>query len=253
MKFTLPTNGVANDSASPKRSRAVLRWCSEKWRAVLGELISTSLLVLFGCMACVPYEDGAAPVPGYAPLAFGFAVLFNIQAFGHISGAHMNPAVSVAAVVWGSLSPALAVFYIIAQCCGSILGFGLLTWFTPLPLEPDAICSTLPRTGVSDAQALVVEIALSAALMLLNCAVWDPVNGHLQDGVPLKFGFVIAGLSFAGAHFTGASMNPARSLGPALWNGSWESHWVYWLGPIISGVVFTLLYKHVLTKRKQED
>ncbi|KPI91347.1 Aquaporin-4 [Papilio xuthus] len=221
-------------------------------KAVLAEFTSTLLLVFLGCMACVPLEGFQIQPPLYGPFAFGFIVLFNIQAFGHISGAHMNPAVTLGAVLWGKMSVWLGIAYVIAQCAGSILGYGILMGVSPLDLVPNAVCTTQPHAQLTMLQAVAVEVILTAALNFLNCAVWDPANKASLESVSLKFGFTIAGLSIAGSELTGASMNPARSLGPVVWTGAWSTHWVYWVGPIIGGSISALFYKYIWLNTSKE-
>ncbi|XP_068631250.1 aquaporin-like [Battus philenor] len=216
---------------------------SAHWKAVLAEFISTLFLVFLGCMACVPLAGYSTQPALYGPFGFGLVVLFNIQAFGHISGAHMNPAVTLGAVIWGKVSILLGIAYAIAQCSGAIIGYGILMTVSPLDLVPEAVCTTQPHPQHTMIQAVAVEVILTAALNFLNCAVWDPANEASLESVSMKFGFTIAGLSIAGGELTGASMNPARSLGPVVWTGMWETHWVYWVGPLIGGSLSTLFYK----------
>ncbi|XP_063824165.1 aquaporin-like [Ostrinia nubilalis] len=232
-----------------KSSKPALHWVSSEWRGILAEFVATALLLTFGCMACIPMDDIPASDSIFGPLGFGFTVMFNIQIFGHISGAFMNPFVTIAAVIWGKISIATGVAYILAECAGATLGYGLLTTLAHIDIAAEAVCVTLPRSGINEFQALGVEMVLSAALSLINCGVWDPVNAHNSDSVPLKFAFTIVGLSYAGAHLTGASMNPARSLGPAIWANRWDIHWVYWVGPLVGGVLPAIFYKYVWLRK----
>ncbi|XP_013164815.1 PREDICTED: aquaporin-4-like [Papilio xuthus] len=231
--------------------KILIKFC-ETWRAVLAEFISTLLLVLLGCLSCVPIQGLAYQPPLYAPLGFGFVVLFNIQAFAHISGAHMNPSVTLAAILWGKMSIGLGIAYMIAQCVGSILGYGILIALSPYDLITDGICTTQHHSALTVYQALAVEVILTAALNFLNCALWDPKNEKSLESVALKFGFTIAGLSIAGGPLTGCSMNPARSLGPAVWTGAWAAHWIYWVGPFLGGSLSAIFYKYVWLNNKDD-
>ncbi|CAG4992812.1 unnamed protein product [Parnassius apollo] len=218
-------------------------------KAVLAEFISTLLLVLLGCMCCVPISSLTHLPLLYGPLGFGLVVLINIQAFGHISGAHMNPAVTLAALLWGKMSIATGIAYILAQCAGSIAGYGILVAVSPIDLTTDGICTTQPHVQLTTLQALGIEVILTATLNFINCAVWDQVNEAFLESVSLKIGFTIAGLSIAGGPFTGGSMNPARSLGPALWTSTWNAHWVYWIGPLLGGSLSAIFYKCTWLKK----
>lgn len=239
-------NKVAQDK--PK-ANTVATWCSAQWKAILAELVSTTLLVLFGCMSCIPIDGLTEQSPLYAPFGFGFAVMFNIQIFGHLSGAHMNPAVTLASVIWGGTSIAVGVAFFVVQCLGAFIGYGILIGLSPVDLSIEGICVTLPHHALTQFQSFGVEVILTATLTFVCCALWDPVNQHKQDSVPLKFGLTVAGLSIAGGPLTGASMNPARTLAPALWTGMWAFHWVYWAGPFVGATIAALFYKLVLLDR----
>lgn len=229
-----------------------LRWCSANWRAVLAEFIATAFLIFFGCMACLPLEGFPLQPPLYGPLGFGLIILLNVQIFGHISGCHMNPCVTLAQVIWGVLSVPLAFFYVIAQCAGSIVGYWLLK--AVAPTDVDGLCVTVPQEGMTALQAFNTELFLTASLIFLCCAMWDPINKENQESVAIKFGLAVAGLSLAGGPLTGCSMNPARSLGPALWTGIWTLHWVYWAAPLLGALLAVLLYKYVwLAPGNQKD
>lgn len=234
------------------KSNTLAAWCSAQWKPILAELVSTSLLVLFGCMSCIPIEGLTEQSPVYAPLGFGLAVLLNIQIFGHISGAHMNPAVTLASVIWGSSSIAVGVAFAIVQCLGAFIGYGILIGLAPVNLSIDGICVTMPHHALSQFQSFGVEVVLTAALVFVCCGLWDPINQHRQDSGPIKFGLTIVGLSIAGGPLTGAGMNPARSLAPALWNGAWTFHWVYWAGPFVGATIAALFYKLLFLDRTQQ-
>ncbi|NP_001106228.1 aquaporin-like [Bombyx mandarina] len=240
-------NKVRSDVSQASGCRAMYAWCYE-WRQIVSEFISTLLLLVFGCMACIPHAGYLPQPPIYGALGFGLVVSFNVQIFGHISGAHMNPSVTLASLIWGAISFPLAIAFIVAQCAGAILGYGLLIAVSHIDM--DGVCMTLPRTEITLFQALIVEAVLTAALSFLNCACWDPVNKNKQDSVPVKFGLAIAGLSIAGGPLTGASMNPARSLGPALWTGIWTGHWVYWVGPLVGSAIAAVFYLFVWLKKE---
>lgn len=240
------------DNKISQEKGVVVKWCSSNWRAILAELVSTTLLLLLGCMTTIPIDDLPYQSSMYAPFGFGLVVLFNIQIFGHISGAFMNPAVTLAALLWGSISISKAIAYVIAQIIGAIIGFGILITLSPVLVAENGVCMTEVHPRLNTLQAVGIEIALTTALNFLNCAVWDPVNRDKPDSVPIKFGLTIAGLSLAGGPLTGASMNPARSLGPALWTGRWDNHWVYWVGPLIGGIIPTIIYKFIFLRKKIE-
>lgn len=136
----------------------------------------------------------------------------------------------------------------IAQIVGAALGYGLLQFVAPediFSIPEGGTCMTQLHPGVPVAKAFLIEFLLTCALVSLICGVWDPRNQKNSDSSPLRVGFGIFALSVAGGEFTGASMNPVRSLGPALWNWNWDNHWIYWVAPPLAGLVASLFYRLV--------
>ncbi|XP_063359177.1 lens fiber major intrinsic protein-like [Cydia amplana] len=219
------------------------------WRAVLGELVATALLVLLGVASLVPKisqtDTLIAPPLAHPALAFGLVVLCLAQAFGDVSGAHLNPAITLASALLGRTPVVLAVAYAVAQMIGATLGYAALYSITPQRIlnEIPALGVTLPAHGFSPLAATVVEALITGLLTLLACALW---TGKHDSTGPIKFGLVVAGLVYVGGEMTGASINPARSFGPALVTQHWEYLWVYWVGPLAGAALFALLHKYVL-------
>nr|UQZ09754.1 aquaporin [Agriphila aeneociliella] len=248
--MTIPqTENIANYIENTQSSVAAS--ISGQWKGVLSEFFSTMFLVAFGCMSCIPIEGLPYNPPMYAPLAFGMAIMICIQIFGHISGALMNPFIAVQAVLWGRISIPVGIAYILAELAGASVGYGILVGVAPVDMAGDAVCLSLPSPMLNGLQAVGIEILLSAALSLVNCSVWDPVNENKQDSVPLKYALTIGGLALAGGPLTGGSMNPARSFGPALWSNRWDSHWIYWVGPFIGGIIPAIFYKYIWLQKKE--
>lgn len=149
--------------------------------------------------------------------------------------------------------------YMVAQFAGALCGYGLLKAITPakyyhLALEQgEGHCVTVPHDSLSSGEALAIEILLTGVLVWTNCGVWDPRNRKDSDSVPIKFALLIAGLSIAGGPLTGASMNPARSLAPAVWNRSFDGIWVRLRWTHTNGLAdskaFIRLYRFTLLDR----
>lgn len=220
----------------------------------LAELIGTGLLVMLGCMGCV---NGIGHVPRHFELAinFGLIVMIIVQIFGCVSGAHLNPAVTAAAWVYDLVSTKMALAYAAAQCIGAFMGYGVLKMLTPAPVFGNALeggkagfCVTVPNPLISTMQAVGIEFVATMVLILVCCGVWDPRNAKHHDSVALKFGFTVGALAVAAGPYTGASMNPARSLGPVLWNGVYNAHWVYWVGPLSAAFLTAFAYKAVFRR-----
>lgn len=174
----------------------------------LAELIGVGFILFFGCMGCL---NGAPHLQ--VALNFGIAVMTSVQIFGFISGAHFNPAVTIAAVIYKKTSIAMACIYFMAQMLGGFMGFGLLKLVIPIDVfntrnstESPGLCTTMPAQDVTNLQALTIEFVATTVLILVCCAVWDERNSHLHDSVALRFGFVIFMLACSAGPFTGASM-----------------------------------------------
>lgn len=228
---------------------------AEKWRAIvrraLGELFATATLVFIGCMGLV---GGLSKAPDHFAVAFNFgiAVMAGLITFSHVSGAHMNPGLSLTAMILGKLSLPMWFIYSVFQCLGAVLGYVILMGITPSkhfvtnPKDPmPNLCCNAPNPLLSMSQAFWSEFVFSALLSLLACAVWDRRNLDKHDSVSLRFGLGVFAIAYGGVQYSGCSMNPARSFGPALvWN-YWDNHWLYWVAPLLANIVVATFYRLV--------
>jgi len=175
----------------------------------------------------------------------GLALATMITVYGYISGAHFNPAVSVGVLLAGKMKPEEFISYVLAQLFGAVFAAFLIGWIFP----HDALLLVhygTPMLGanVTILQGILMEIVLTFFLVTV-------ILGAAVDGRAPKMGGLFIGLTvtldiFAGAAISGASMNPARTFGPALVGGVWDAHIVYWIGPIIGGIIASLLYKKII-------
>ncbi|VEN62165.1 unnamed protein product, partial [Callosobruchus maculatus] len=226
----------------------------------LAEYLGTAILVFLGCAGCVKFREGSGPGALEVALAFGMAILIAVQCVGHISGAHINPAVTVAALIMG-VTPLIQVpLYLGGQFLGSLTGYGLLKALMPheyIKRSQDnvSLCSPEPNPKLQDAQVVFMEFLMTLFLILVICSAWDSRNSTKLDSFSLKLGFVVAGLALVGGGFSGAHLNPARTFGPALINGDWAYHWMYWVGPMSASVVGSIFYQIIFEKfqKKGED
>jgi MIP family channel proteins len=171
-------------------------------------------------------------------LSFGLIVMAMIFTFGHISGAHINPAVTVAFLAIRRIRPATAVIYVVAQLAGATLA-GLAI----MAIVGDAgdAGASAPRIGGADA-ALWSEIILTFFLAMVVFAVATDSRAQGAFAAIAVGGYV--GFAATGwGPIANASMNPARSFGPAVASGLWDSHWVYWVGPVIGALIATVVYE----------
>jgi aquaporin NIP len=199
-------------------------------RRLAAELVGTFFLVLIGPGAAMvnARTGGGLGVTGVA-LAFAFVVAAMILAFGGVSGAHINPAVSIAFWSARRLPGRDVVPYVAAQCAGAVMAAAVLRGVMGTVAQSGA---TIPAISVTGAFAL--EWLMSFALMLVIVA----VATDTRPGVaPIVIGLTVGCCALTGGPLTGASMNPARSLGPAVVGGLWRAHWLYWVAPIAGMVV----------------
>ncbi len=212
---------------------------SGQWRRALAEGIGTYFLVLIGPGAVMvdAYTHGALGVTGIA-LAFAFVIAAMVYALGPLSGCHINPAVTL--TFWSQRRfPARDVApYLVAQFTGAILAS--LTMRTVLGPVGE-LGATLPHVGLLN--SFVIEWIFSFGLMLVIMSV--ATGNRVEDGFAgLAVGLTVGFCALLGP-LTGASMNPARSFGPALVGGLWTGHWIYWIAPITGmmcgGRVYTYL------------
>ncbi|XP_063903257.1 aquaporin AQPcic-like isoform X2 [Zophobas morio] len=216
------------------------------------EFIGTALLVFLTCMGCTKEMFGEIIPVAQTSLASGLSVMTAIQIFGHISGAHVNPAITLCAVIMGEISLTSVPIYVSSQIAGSLTGYALLTAVTPDKyLDTAGHCATAPHMEISLIQACVVEFLATFIMALAICASWDPKNSSKGDSVPIRIGLIVFLLNISAGAYTGASMNPARSLGPIVWNHyRWYTHWVYWVGPVLGAVLAGHFYKKVFLKQR---
>ncbi len=206
----------------------------------IAELIGSFTLVFCGCGAIVTNEfsNGTVTHSGIA-LTFGLVVMALIYAFGEISGAHFNPAVTIAFSYAKKFPIKEVPKYILAQCIGAILA--ALTLLVLFP-ENEYLGTTIPQIAVW--RTFLFEAILSFFLMLV---IINVSTGSKETGV--MAGFAIGGVIWFEAQFagpiTGASMNPARSIGPALVSGHTEHLWLYILAPIVGAIIAVLSCKLV--------
>jgi MIP family channel proteins len=219
----------------------------DKLRLCASELIGTFVLVLIGVGAVNGAKADAQTGADHLAIAtaFGVAVAVMVAATGHISGAHINPAVTLSLLMAGKIKAADAAAYWASQLVGAVLA--ALALEALLGKGAAAAGATTVATNLSLAQGVAIEAVLTFILVLVVFG--TAVDMRAQKMPALFIGATVAADILVGGPFTGASMNPARSFGPALIGGEWDHHWVYWVGPLIGGALAGLLYTTLFLPR----
>jgi len=207
-------------------------------RRCLAEGFATFALVFAGCGAIIvdSQRGGSLGETGIAA-AFGLAIMAMIYATGHLSGAHINPAVTVAFVSTRHFPVRDAVAYVPAQLAGAVAG--AVTLRLAWEGTPANLGATVPSVGVG--AALVYEFAMTALLMFVIMAVATDTRAF-GAAAAVAIGGTVALDALFGGGVTGASMNPARSFGPALVASEWTDFWIYVLAPVTGAIAGALLY-----------
>ena len=199
-----------------------------KGNRYIAEGIGTFALVFAGCGAVI-VNDSFAGVLGHVgvSLVFGLVVMAMIYAVGNVSGAHINPAVTLGFLFAGRLDRRLALPYVGSQILGAVAAAAVLRLLFP---EHDTLGATLPHVALT--RAFVFESFLSFLLMFV---ILNVSTGHMEKGIMagVAVGGTVALEALIGGPATGASMNPARSLGPALVSGHLETLWIYLTAPVL--------------------
>ena len=220
-------------------------------KAFIAEFVGTFTLVFIGvgAIAADYITGGASGLTGVA-LAHGLAIATMVAATGAISGGHLNPAVTIGFLTVGKIKLINAVGYIIAQCLAGIVAVLLLKICVPAEVLFDVNYGT---PSVSDAPEITISMALVTEIILTFILMFV-IYGSAVDKRAHKMGGLFIGLAVTldimmGGPISGAAMNPARHLGPALLGGGMQNTWIYWAGPIIGAVLAAQVYKGVLEEK----
>jgi aquaporin Z len=232
----------------------------EDLKKYVAELIGTFVLVLGGCGAAVL----AGEYVGFLGIAFAFglSVLVMVYAIGHISGCHINPAITVAMRVAGKITTKDTVFYIVFQCVGAILAAAVLALIVTgqdggYALTENGLAQngygSESTGGYSVLACFVTELVLTALFLFV-------IFPSVRKSAPAGFAGLSIGLSLVLIHLiaipvTNTSVNPARSLGPALFSGEYAigQLWLFIIAPIMGGILAALLWKYVFEKEEDKQ
>jgi aquaporin Z len=200
-------------------------------RKYLAELFGTFLFMTIGYLSVAALSASGDSALLIVPFSFGFGLLAAIFAFGHISGGHFNPAVTVAMVLDKRTTPMDAAGYIVAQVVGAVAAALLvLVLFDQATVAAGV---TKPGAGVTEIEALIIETVLTGGFIVVILAATRHAASLAALAIPLS----LVAIHFASANLSGASVNPARTIGSGLIGGDFTSIWVYLVGPIAGGAL----------------
>lgn len=225
------------------------------WRAVSAEFLAMFLFV-FVCVGCalsnLGIAEGANPIARYnatlaISLCFGLTIFVLAHCFGHISGAHINPAVTLTLVLSRQVSVLRGAFYVLAQCLGSIIASAFL--MITMGLKPETMGGYNALSGPDDnriVRGFLLEVILTFLLCFTVLATIDPSRQASSMG-PLAIGMAVGVAHLVAVPVTGCGINPARSLGPALFSSGGggaarEDLWVFLFAPLIGAGIAGPLY-----------
>lgn len=219
-------------------------------KKIVAEFFGTFGLIFMGAGAIMmnEYTRGALGLLGIA-VAHGLAISLGVAVTAHISGGHLNPAVTAGFLVTRRMDGKTGVVYVIAQLAGAwVAALFLRALFPPDAAAKSNLGTPALAPGVPFVSGIVIEIILTFFLVLVIFGTAVDPRGP-KAIFPFCIGMTVAMDILAGGPLTGASMNPARTLGPALAYWFWDGHLVYWVGPIVGGILGALLYDGVLMEK----
>lgn len=223
----------------------------ENWQKYLAEAFATFGFVFVGAGAVLANSVSGGLGPVGVALAHGLALMTMIYVTLHLSGAHINPAVTVALWATGHVKTGVALGYVISQLVGATVGalFLKLTFTTASP----SLYFGAPLLGlnVTPGTAILVEALLTFLLVWAVFGVIVDKRGDMGHASGLAVGLVLTFAYLVGSALTGAALNPARSFGPALVSSFWTNHYVYWVGPLLGALVAGFVYHFGFLKHRQ--
>ncbi|GJP40273.1 hypothetical protein CLOM_g14279 [Closterium sp. NIES-68] len=228
-------------------------------QCAIAELLGTMFFVFLGSLSVSVSSPFTLNEPLtrviVIALGYGLGLALAVSATAGVSGGHINPAVSICLAAVGLVDVLSAVVYIVAQIVGAIFGAGLAKAIVPSAVK-GILGQTVPGIATSTGQAFLAEMLFTAILVytIFACAVDPRGPGALA---PLLIGLSVLIDNAVGVPLTGASMNPARSFGPAVWSGVWTDQWIYWIAPILGALLvaipYTGIYLMPLAKNGGDD
>lgn len=229
-------------------------------RAWFAEAVATYALVFFGplsvILSVVAFGDGLS-VESIIMISLGHGAVIGLMvyAFGHVSGAHINPAVTIPMIITKRISIIDGIGYIVFQIIGGIAAaFSLKAILPEIGAKANFGVQGGPSDLINNSAMSGFSLELVFTFFLVAVIFMTAVHKKAAAGIHgISIGGMVFLLHLVGVPLTGASMNPARTLGPALASGFWEFHWIYWAGPIIGGIIGGLIMNYVFVKKAEAE
>jgi len=229
-------------------------------RAWLAEAIATYGLVFFGPLSVILAvsafgEELTTQSVLFIALGHGGAIALMVYAFGHVSGAHINPAVTIPMIITKKIGIADGIGYIIFQLIGAVAAAATLLAIVPelgakVNFATQGGPSELINNSVSSAFAIEAILTFFLVLVIFMTAVHKKASPGLHG---LSIGGMVFLIHLVAVPLTGASVNPARTFGPALISGFWEFHWLYWAAPILGGIIAGVLMNYIYVNKAEKE
>lgn len=205
---------------------------TQQMQKYLAEVLGTFTLVFGGSLAILSSGAGGGPLLVVVGLAFGLALLAGLYAFGEVSGGHFNPAVSLAIFLDRRLGSGDLIGYWVSQLIGAVLA-AIVVW---IAFDRDAVAATATVPGESGAgTAFLLELVLTALFVAVILQVTK--SGTYGTTALVAIPLTLVMIHLAAIPFSGSSVNPARTFGPALVGGEWEDAWIYYVAPLLGAVL----------------
>jgi len=223
------------------------------------EAIATYCLVFFGplsvMLSVVAFGDGlSTEAILMISFAHGSAIGLMVYAFGHVSGAHINPAVTIPMIITRKIGITDGIGYIVLQLVGAVAAAFTLKAVLPELGAAVNFGTQAPGELINSSATSALGLEAIFTFFLVTVIFMTAVHKKAAAGIQgISIGGMVFLLHIVGVPLTGASMNPARTFGPALASGFWEFHWVYWVGPIIGGIIAGLIMNYVFVKKAESE
>ncbi len=223
----------------------------DDWKKVLAEVVGTFVFFFIGIGSIAAASSAGGMGLVIVALAHGVALSITVSALGHISGAHFNPAVTISLLVTRKIGPVLALLYIIGQIAGGVLASLAVATVLPQETWQAFKLGTPSITGITFTQGIILEAILTFFLVIaIFGTVIDPRANRIGG---FGIGLAVFVDILMGGPFSGAVMNPARAVAPAIVSGNWNSDQIiYWIGPILGGVIGALIYSTLFLPKEGE-